>query len=126
MSIDFHHLGLTIAYETDVREFYQDILGLDIQREFVLEKEMAERIFHRNRDVKIVAGMIGDMYMELFLDSEGSRVVWEHVCLVVDDRAALIEKCRAKDYQVTIVQRESSELVFIRDCSGNIIEIKEV
>lgn len=126
MSIDFHHLGLTIAYDTDVREFYQDILGLDIRREFVLGKEMAERIFHRNRDVKIVAGMIGNMVIELFLDTDMSKPVWEHICLVVDDRAALIEKCRAKDYQVTIVQRESSELVFIRDRSGNIIEIKEV
>ncbi|MBN2600881.1 MAG: hypothetical protein JXR87_02690 [Candidatus Marinimicrobia bacterium] len=125
MSIDFHHLGLTIAYDTDVREFYQDILGLDVRREFVLEKEMAERIFHLNRDVKIVAGMIGDMYMELFLDSEGSRVVWEHVCLVVGDRAALIEKCRAKDYDVTVIEREPVDMVFVCDRSGNRFEIKQ-
>lgn len=126
MNIDFHHLGLNVAVEADIQEFYQDILGLDIQREFILEKAMADKIFHRNRDVRIVAGTIGDMYIELFSDADMNKPVWEHICFAVADRAALIEKCRAKDYQVTIVRRESSELVFIRDRSGNIIEIKEV
>lgn len=125
MSIDFHHLRLTIACETDVREFYQDILGLDIQREFVLEKEMADRIFHQNRSVKIVAGMIGGVYIELFLDSEGNRAVWEHVCLVANDRAALIEKCRAKEYDVTVIEREPVDMVFVCDRSGNRFEIKQ-
>lgn len=125
MSIDFHHLGLTIACETDVREFYQDILGLDVQREFVLEKETADRIFHQSRSVKIVAGMIGDVYMELFLDSEGSQAVWEHVCLVVNDRATLIEKCRVKDYDVTVIERKPVDIVFVCDRSGNRFEIKQ-
>jgi len=125
MVTDFRHLGLTITEEADIREFYQDILGLHIQREFILEKEMADKIFHRNRDVKIVAGVVGGMYIELFLDSEGKAPAWEHICFAVDNRAALIERCRAKGYQVTVIERKPVDMVFICDRSGNRFEIKQ-
>jgi len=105
MSMKFQHLGLTITEKSDIREFYQDILGMDIQKEFILNGELAEQIFRQDHDIKVVAGMVDNLFIELFLSEEKPDVVWEHICFVSENRAALIDACQAKNYPVTIIER---------------------
>jgi len=126
MTVKFQHLGLTVTNKSDVREFYQDILKMNIQREFTLNKALAGRIFNQEKDINIVVGTIGDLTVELFLADEKQPTSWQHVCLAVADRPALIENCRAKKYPVTVIEREPFDIVFIRDKSENLFEIKEV
>ncbi len=125
MPIKFQHLGLTIIEKTDIREFYQDILGMKIQKEFTLSGELAEQIFRQDRDIKVVAGTIGNLFVELFLAEENPNVVWEHICFISENRPALIDACQAKNYPVTVIERKPFDIVFIKDKSGNLFEIKQ-
>lgn len=125
MPTKFQHLGLTITDESDIREFYRDILKMDIQREFTLDRTLTRQIFHKDRDIKVVVGTIGDLSIELFITEEQHQARWDHICFEVDDRPALIEACQEKNYPVTLIERESFDIVFIRDKSGNLFEIKQ-
>ena len=126
MSATFQHLGLMITEKADIREFYQEILGMEIQREFTLKSELAGQIFNRDRDINIVAGRIGNLFVEIFLADEKPDAAWEHICLITENRAELIAACRANKYAVLVIKKEPFDLVFIRDRSGNLFEIKEV
>lgn len=121
----FQHLGLTITVKSDIREFYQDILEMDIQKEFTLNEELAEQIFRQDHDVKVVAGTIGNLFIALFFAEQKPDAVWDHICFVSDNRAALINACRGKNYPVTVIERKPFDIVFIKDKSGNLFEIKE-
>ncbi|MFH2047983.1 MAG: VOC family protein [bacterium] len=125
MPTKFQHLGLTITEKSDIREFYQDILGMDIQKEFTLNRELAEQIFRQDRDIQVVAGSIGNLFIELFLAEEKPDVAWEHICFVSENRPVLINACRAKNYPVTVIERKPFDIVFVKDKSGNRFEIKQ-
>ncbi|MBU0710776.1 VOC family protein [bacterium] len=125
MPVKFQHFGLTITDKADIREFYQDILGMEIQKEFTLNGELAEQIFQQDHDIQVVAGTIGNLSVELFLADEKPDSVWEHICFVSENRPALITACRAKKYPVTVIEREPFDIVFIKDKSGNLFEIKQ-
>ncbi|HCL00582.1 MAG TPA: hypothetical protein DHW42_10835 [Candidatus Marinimicrobia bacterium] len=125
MRMNFQHLGLTVAEESDIREFYQDILKMDIQREFTLNRRQARQIFNEDRDIKIVVGTIGDLSVELFMADEKCKTVCEHVCISVADRQAVIDACQANNFPITIIERKPFDIVFIRDKTGNLFEIKE-
>jgi len=50
---------------------------------------------------------------------------FQHICILVDDREALLKKAINKTYDFTRIEREDFDLVFVRDKCGNIFEIKE-
>ena len=74
MSVEFQHLGLTITEPSDIREFYQDILGMDIRNKFTLKQNIASQIFHREQDIEVIVGTIGNLSIELFLRFTGREV----------------------------------------------------
>ena len=125
MPVKFQHLGLTITDKADIREFYQDILDMEIQKEFTLNGDLAEQIFRQDHDIQVVAGTIGNLFIELFLSEEKPDVVWDHICFVSENRQALIAACQAKDFPVTVIERDPFDIVFVMDRSGNQFEIKQ-
>lgn len=125
MSVEFQHLGLTITEPSDILEFYQDILEMDIRNKFTLKQNIASQIFHREQDIEVIVGTIGNLSIELFLSEEKSDVLWDHLCIVSENRQALIAACQAKDFPVTVIERDPFDIVFIRDRSGNNFEIKQ-
>jgi catechol 2,3-dioxygenase-like lactoylglutathione lyase family enzyme len=125
MAAGFQHLGLSIVKESDIREFYQDILGLEIRRKFFLQREIASQVFQQDREIAVVAGMIGNLYLEIFLINEKSTLGCEHICLTIPDRAKLVARCRSKHFPVTVIRREPLDLIFIQDASGNRFEVKQ-
>ncbi|HDP68540.1 MAG TPA: hypothetical protein ENN20_08590 [Candidatus Marinimicrobia bacterium] len=125
MLVNFQHVGLTITVEADILAFYRDILGMDIQKEFTLKQDLARQIFRQEHAIRVVAGTIGNCFIELFLAKERPEAVWNHICFGTDNRLALIAACRGKNYPVTIIESEPFDIVFISDKSGNRFEIKQ-
>jgi len=125
MPVQFQHLGISITEKSDIGEFYQEILGLQIQREFTLKSVLVRQIFRLEREIKVIAGTIGTLNIELFLVENNPGFTCEHICFVTENRPALMKNCRAKDYPMTIIERKPSDIVFVRDRSGNLFEIKE-
>jgi len=123
--LKFQHLELTITEKSDIQEFYQVLLGMEIQKEFTLKRDLAEKIFQQNQNIDVITGTIGNLLVELFLANEKPDSVWEHICFISENRQTLIAACQAKNYPVTVIERDPFNIVFVKDKSGNRFEIKQ-
>ncbi len=118
------HIGITIHDPTEIKKFYQDLLGFTIDREFVLEKELNQKLFGFYEEVPVTLMSKGDAVLELSITKLPARYNYSHLCIQVDDRQTLIQKASQLNYQVITIEREQGMLVFIQDKFGNNFEIK--
>ena len=121
----YNHLGLTISESSDIRNFYQNILGMELQRNFILNRFLAKTIFGMEKELEVYSGKIGDLELELFITDQEISKTCNHICLSVSERDKFIGKIRENGYECIVLKREMSDLVFVKDKSGNLFEIKE-
>ncbi|MEA3486933.1 MAG: VOC family protein [Thermodesulfobacteriota bacterium] len=119
------HIGITINEENDIQAFYKDLLGLKEVHKFDLYKDLSEKLFGINNAVSVTHLSGDDLFLELFLTYRKQDPVYNHICISVRNRDSLIKKAESRGFPVTQIKRESrDDLLFIRDKSGNIFEIK--
>lgn len=121
----FEHIALMIQNPQEVENFYEEILGLKKEREFKLDGELAGSIFGIPRETSVVQLQNEALMLELFLVPESPEPGFRHTCLSFKNREAIIERVNRMGYRCFRLKRTYSDLVFIRDGSGNIFEIKE-
>ena len=119
------HIGITINEESDIQAFYKDLLGLKEVQKFDLYKDLSEKLFGVSSEVSVTQLSSDDLFMELFLTDKKQNPVYNHICISVRNRDSLIKKAESMGFPVTQMKRESrDDLIFIRDKSGNVFEIK--
>ena len=119
------HIGITINEENDIQAFYKDLLGLKEVHKFDLYKDLSEKLFGISNAVSVTHLSSDDLFMELFLTDKKQDPVYNHTCISVRNRDSLIKKAESMGFPVTQINREArDDLLFIRDNSGNIFEIK--
>ena len=69
-------------------------------------------------------GELPRMTRKFTTDQEISTMC-NHICLSVSKRDKFINAIKENGYECIILKREMSDLVFIKDKSGNLFEIKE-
>lgn len=121
----FNHVAVTINDPADIRNFYEDILGLEVKYRFNLPKTITNKIFKIEKDVEIVNASGGDFTIELFITDDNNCRDFQHTCINVEDREEVIRKAREGNYSCSIIKRDKGYLVFIRDKSNNLFEIKQ-
>jgi catechol 2,3-dioxygenase-like lactoylglutathione lyase family enzyme len=121
----YNHIGLTISESSDIRNFYQNILGMELQRNFVIDNFLAKTIFGLEKELKVYSGEIGNLKLELFTTDQEIPKTCNHICLSVSERDKFIGKIKENGYECIVLTREMSDLVFVKDKSGNLFEIKE-
>ena len=120
------HIALTIFDIKEVKNFYINILGMTELKTFVLNKIVTQKIFNINKDASVFFLQKDDLFFEIFVSNEKLKKGFNHICISVKDRENLIEKSEAQNYQSIRIKRDFSDLIFIKDKSGNIFEIKEL
>ena len=119
------HIGITINKESDIEAFYKDLLGMKEAHKFDLYKDLSEKIFGISNAVSVTYLSSDDLFLELFLTDRKQEPVYNHICISVLNRDSLIKKAKSVGFPVTQIKRESrDDLLFIRDNSGNVFEIK--
>ncbi len=119
------HIGITINEESDIDTFYKDLLGLKEERKFELYEDFSEKLFGTGERVPVALLSGEDFFMELFLTERKQTPGYNHICISVENRDDIIAKAKSMGFPVTEIKRESRDaIVFIRDRSGNIFEIK--
>ena len=119
------HIALTISKPADIKDFYLDILGMKEAKNFILNKFLANRIFNVDKEISVYVLQKDDISLEIFILPGQSKHSFEHICLAVKDRERLIKDSLKQNYECIRIERELFDLVFIKDKSGNIFEIKE-
>lgn len=119
-----NHIALEASDRSQAETFYSSILGLRKEREFVVSREIGEKVFGIAKDIPVMVFSGGDVTFEIFVTGRRNIASYSHTCLNVTNRAELVEKCETSGIGFTRLLKEGKELIFIRDFSGNLFEIK--
>ncbi|MGC9375106.1 MAG: VOC family protein [Bacteroidales bacterium] len=118
------HIAITIDNSDEIINFYERILGMEQARNFVLDKTLSAKIFGVHKNLPVYLMKREDLVLEIFIYKQNLQSV-NHLCISVENRENLIKEVQAKGYETIIIEREQPDLVFIKDKSGNIFEIKQ-
>ena len=119
------HIAISISKPEEVKNFYQDILGMTEVKTFTIKKSLANDIFGLNEEASVFLLQKDDLLFEVFLRQETIRQCFNHICIEVNDRETLFREAKQNDYECIRIERDTYDLIFIKDKSGNIFEIKE-
>ena len=120
------HVALTCGSEENCDKFYHKVLGLKKVRSFVVSSDMVKKIFDLDGECKVV-DYVGDNFIfEIFLSEEiETEKRFSHICLEVEDREKLIEKCTEMGVEtIKLPKGEDDFYLFIKDFDGNLFEVK--
>ncbi|MBN2442070.1 MAG: hypothetical protein JXJ04_12020 [Spirochaetales bacterium] len=120
----FNHIGISIKYISDINDFYIDILKMNVEKKFILDMSLAEQIFDVQKEIEIITIGKDNLKIELFI-SISNLNNYSHICISVDDRNEIIEKVKQKNYPYKIIKKNPFDMVFIKDKSNNLFEIKQ-
>ena len=124
-NMKLEHIALSIANPEDIKNFYQDILGMNKVKSFVLNRSLANDIFGINKDTDVFLLQKELLSLEIFVIKELHIKNFNHICLAVDYRKMLFENAGQNGYTCICKKRGNSDLIFIKDKSGNIFELKD-
>jgi len=126
--LKIEHLAVSSNSEEDSDNFFIKLLGLKKLRSFVVASDLMEQFFKVKKDHKVIRYGNEELSVEVFITDDKSKVIdkFTHICLVIEDRAKLIDTARQMNYEVIKVPRKDSDVfyLFLKDKFGNLYEIK--
>ncbi|MCF8228383.1 MAG: VOC family protein [Bacteroidales bacterium] len=123
--MDFQHMAMSCRDKEEINGFYIDVLGFELEKSFEINNELSARIFHIDKSADVFLLKNGNVRLEVFLNREDQQPTYRHICISVNEREKIVEYARQKNYTVERIERDKFDLIFIRDNSGNIFEVKQ-
>ncbi|MCK4664260.1 MAG: VOC family protein [Bacteroidales bacterium] len=119
------HIALSIFDPQDIEKFYCDIFGMNQVRSFNLSKVLAKNIFGIDNETSVFLLQKDELILEIFVTQEKNTHSFNHICISIIDREKLVKKAEQNGYECIRIERDTSDLIFIKDKHENIFEIKE-
>ena len=119
------HIALNITDPKEVIDFYQNVLGMVEIRNYELDKDLAKLFFNIHENTSVYLMQNNELVLELFVDTKSQNYGFNHICIKVKNREAIVENAKKYSYKCIRREREYFDQIFITDKSGNIFEIKE-
>lgn len=120
------HAGLTVC-KSDIQNFYIDILGFELEKNFQLNAGLTESIFHIKDSPEVYHIYKDEVALELFVIPKFMQNnFFQHLCLKMDNCEAIYEKALENNYWV--LRRTNSQnktTYFLRDNMNNLFELKD-
>jgi len=120
-----NHAALKCNDEEGAKTFFTDVLGLSLTKKFGISEGLSEAIFGIKENVEILVYDNGETRFEAFISQVGEKHGYEHICIEVDDKSEFISRCRKYEIEPMTIKRNGKDLLFVRDYSGNLFEVKE-
>ncbi len=120
-----NHIALTVNNLSEIEKFYKGILGMNEIKHFVLKENLARKIFGFEKETPAFLLQKDQLFFEIFVLPEPLDKGFNHICLSFANRNELVNEAKENNYEVIRIERENFDLIFIKDSSGNIFEIKE-
>jgi len=127
---EFHHGGVSVPSLDEAIDWYQDMLGFEVEKRFSIPAANAEVAMIRRGNLRFEIFEVADAkslpderrYPNSDLTTHGNK----HVAFRVGDAEALLDSLTEKGADIAMVVREKFGTgFFIRDCAGNLIEFVE-
>ena len=120
-----NHIAITITDFSEIKDFYKGLLGMKDVRQFALNKNLSKNIFNLENETTAYLLQKDELFFEIFILPQDIEKGFNHICISVPDREELVKQAKQKNYVVTRIEREHFDLIFVKDKSGNIFEIKQ-
>ena len=120
-----NHIAITITDVSEIEGFYKNLLGMKDVRRFEISKDKVIEIFGIEKEIVAYQLQKDDLVFEVFVLLQTFEKGFNHICISVPDREELVRKAIKNSYNVTRIKREHFDLIFVKDRSGNIFEIKQ-
>ena len=120
-----NHVALQYTDEEKAETFFTKILGLPQKKKFILSPELSETIFGIKENVEIrVYEKLGTRF-EVFITPTNKKPGYNHTCIEINDKKEFINRCKKHGIKPNIIKKDNKKLLFIKDFSGNLFEVKE-
>ena len=120
------HIALNITDNKEIINCYQNVLGMVEIRKYELDKDLAELFFNLHEKTSVYLMQKDDLFLELFVYTKSFNNGFNHICVKVKNREAIVANAKKYSYKCIHRKREHFDQIFISDNSGNIFEIKEI
>lgn len=120
-----NHVALLYSDKEKAEIFFTKILGIPKVKTFALSKNLSEAIFGINSGVEIDVYDNGRARFEVFIGKTGEKPTYEHICIKIENKKEFIDRCKKYGIEPLIVKKEGKNLLFVRDFSDNLYEVKE-
>jgi catechol 2,3-dioxygenase-like lactoylglutathione lyase family enzyme len=118
------HVAINYKDKEKADIFFTKVLDLKLQKSFSLTHELSKQIFDTFEQVDVF--VYGDNFtiFEVFITQKIVKHAFEHVCIKVNDKKEFIEKCKNYGLEPYQINKDEKQLLFVKDFSGNLYEIK--
>ncbi len=122
-----NHVGITNQSEEQAVRFYKDFLGFEITKESIVSQELSAQLFAFSREIKMMVFEKDGIRIEIFIcpDCKPPSPDLRHIAVLLDNLAEIIEKARQVGIDLITGKTKVKTVHFIKDFSGNLIEIKQ-
>ncbi len=87
--------------------------------------ELSEAIFGIDESVDVEVYDNNETRFEIFITQTEEKRGYEHVCIEIDNKKEFIDRCKQYGIKPMFITKGGKNLLFVRDFSGNLFEIKE-
>ncbi len=120
-----NHVALQCNDKEKVETFFTEVLGLPIKKKFTVSGELSEAIFGIDESVDVEVYDNNETRFEIFITQTEEKRGYGHVCIEIDNKKEFIDRCKQYGIKPMFITKGGKNLLFVRDFSGNLFEIKE-
>ena len=120
-----NHVALQCSDKEKAKIFFTKILEIPKVKNFTVSEDLSEAIFGIKSGVEIDVYDNGVTRFEVFIDETSKKPSYEHTCIEVDNKEEFIVRCKTYGVGLLIVKKEGKDLLFVKDFSANLYEVKE-
>jgi len=120
------HVAFLISEVSEIKNFYLDILNMKEIRNFKINESLTEKIFGIQKEVIVYQLQSDNTVFEIFVSDKPAKIEFQHICISVNNIELLYSKAINNNYECVRIKRGIADMIFIKDKSGNIFEIKQL
>lgn len=119
------HIALNIQKKEELVDFYQNVLGFHLVHKYNLDSTFALKIFGIEKQTEVFIYSNNEIDLELFAFPGETKQGFAHICIEMENREIVAEKCKKAGYPIIRITRDDKpDLLFIIDRAENKFELK--
>ncbi|MEA2055701.1 MAG: VOC family protein [Candidatus Thermoplasmatota archaeon] len=119
-----NHVALQCDNGKKAEIFFTKVLEIPLERSFDIPAKLSNAIFGINEDVDVQVYDNRKTRFEIFVTKKTKEKSFVHTCIEVDDKNKFISRCKDNGIEPIVVKKREKTLLFVKDYSGNLFEIK--
>jgi len=123
--VHLNHVALQCSDREKASIFFTQIMKIPKLRDFSITQELSSKIFGINKNIEIDVYDNSEVRFEVFIVDKINKPEYEHVCIDVQDKEEFVDACQKFGLEPFTVKKGERDLLFVRDFSGNLYEVKE-